>query len=370
MSPPDAFPGEPGTPWGGAFEVEDKTMRVFVTGATGFVGSAVVKELIAAGHTVTALARSRETAQALSAKGITPHVGTLEDLESLRSAAAAADGVIHLAFMHALSQIPPAKRLRVLLGGLPTGIVSRFMAVSAAADLSAIETLGAALKGSGRPFVTTFGVMGLADRTMRASRPATENDAPASGSPGIARAMTEENVEALASLGVRATMIRLAPSVHGDGDTGFVPQLIEVARKKGQSAYIGDGANRWAAVHRADAARLFRLALENGVAGARYHGVADESIPFRTIAETVGRGLNVPVAGITAKDAAKQFSFLAPFIMADNPASSDLTRAELGWVPQEQGLIADLEYGRYFNTAKVASPMPIASAPERRAQAV
>ena len=171
-------------------------------------------------------------------------------------------------------------------------------------------------------------------------------------------------MEALASLGVRATMIRLAPSVHGDGDTGFVPQLIEVARKKGQSAYIGDGANRWAA------ARLFRLALERGVAGARYHGVADESIPFRTIAETVGRGLNVPVAGITAKDAAKQFSFLAPFIMADNPASSDLTRAQLGWVPQEQGLIADLEYGRYFNTAKVASPMPIASAPERRAQAV
>ena len=177
----------------------------------------------------------------------------------------------------------------VLLGGLPTGIVSRFLAVSAEADRRAIDTLGVALKGSGRPLVTTFGAMGLADSTMRAPRPATENDAPAAGSPGIARAMTEEAVEALASLGVRATMIRLAPSVHGDGDTGFVPQLIATARKKRNSAYIGDGANRWTAVHRADAARLFRLALESGVAGARYHGVAEASIPFRTIADVIGR---------------------------------------------------------------------------------
>jgi nucleoside-diphosphate-sugar epimerase len=325
-------------------------MRVFVTGATGFVGAAVVKELIGAGHAVTALARSEEKAQALRAKGITPHLGNIDDLGSLRSAAAAADGVIHLAFMHGLSQIPLAKRLRVLLGGLPTGIVSRFLAVSAEADRQAINALGAALKGSGRPFVTTFGVMGLADN-MRAPRPGTENDAPAAGSPGIARALTEERVEALASLGVRATMIRLAPSVHGDGDTGFVPQLIAIARKKGNSAYVGDGANRWTAVHRTDAARLFRSALESGVAGARYHAVAEESIQFRTIAEVVGRRLDVPAGGIAAKAAPKQFSFLAPFVMADNPASSDLTRAQLGWQPQEPGLIADLEHGRYFDTA-------------------
>jgi nucleoside-diphosphate-sugar epimerase len=190
---------------------------------------------------------------------------------------------------------------------------------------------------------------------MRAPRSATENDAPATGSPGIARAKTEELVEGWASLGVRATMIRLAPSVHGDGDTGFVPQLIAAARKTGRSAYIGDGSNRWTAVHRSDAARLFRLALESGVAGARYHGVADESIPFRTIADVIGRRLNVPVLGIAAKAAAKQFSFLAPFILADNPASSDLTRAQLGWQPQGPGLIADLEHGRYFDTTEKAA---------------
>jgi nucleoside-diphosphate-sugar epimerase len=355
---------------GGTFEEEEKTMRVFVTGATGFVGSAVVEELIGAGHEVTALARSEEKAQALRAKGITPHLGNIDDLAKLRSAAAAADGVIHLAFMHGLSQIPLAKRLRVLLGGLPNGIVSRFLAVSAEADRQAIDTLGAVLKGSGRPFVTTFGLMGLADSTMRAPRLATENDAPPSGSPGIARAMTEELVEGWASLGVRATMIRLAPTVHSDGDTGFVPQLIALARKKGNSAYIGDGANRWAAVHRADAARLFRMALESGVAGARHHAVAEESIPFKTIAEVIGHKLNVPAVGIAAKAAAKQFSFLAPFVMADNPASSDLTRARLGWQPQERGLIADLEHGTYFETAPTVSPAPISSGAERLLQAV
>lgn len=330
-------------------------MRVFVTGATGFVGSAVVKELIGAGHAVTALARSEEKAKALKAKGVEPFRGDIDDLESLRGAAAAADGVIHLAFMHGLSQVPFPKRLRILLGGLPTGIVSRFLAISAEADRRAIDTLGLALKGSGRPLVTTFGTMGLASRALRASRPGTENDAPAPDSPGIARALTEEKVEALASLGVRASMVRLAPSVHGDGDTGFVPQLIGIARKKGASAYVGDGGNRWAAVHRLDAARLFRLALESGIAGARYHGVADEGIPFKTIAQAIGRKLNIPALGIPAKEASKRFSFLAPFLVADNPASSDLTRAQLGWQPKEQGLIDDLENGRYFDAARAAS---------------
>jgi nucleoside-diphosphate-sugar epimerase len=345
-------------------------MRVFVTGATGFVGAAVVKELMGAGHEVTALARSDEKAQALRAKGIVPHLGNIDDLGSLHSAAAAADGVIHLAFMHALSQIPFARRLGVLLGGAPTGIVSRFLSVSAAADRQAIDAIGAALKGSGRPFVTTFGAMGLADSTLRAPRPATETDAPAAGSPGIARAKTEEVVEGWASLGVRATMVRLAPSVHGDGDTGFVPQLIAAARKKGRSAYVGDGGNRWSAVHRSDAARLFRLALESGVAGARYHGVTEESITFRTIAEVIGRKLDVPAVGIPTAAAAKHFSFLAPFVMADNPASSELTRAQLGWAPRERGLIADLEQGPYFETSAAGSLSPVSSGTVPHAQSV
>jgi nucleoside-diphosphate-sugar epimerase len=360
--------GQP-TRRGGTVEKEEKTMRVFVTGATGFVGAAVVRELIGAGHSVTALARSADKAQKLRAQGITPHRGTIDDLDSLRGAAAAADGVIHLAFMHGLSQIPLAKRLRVLLGGLPTGIVARFLAVSAAADRQAIDALGAALEGSGRPFVTTFGVMGLADSTARAARPATESDAPAAGSPGIGRARTEALVESWAARGVRASMIRLAPSVHGEFDTGFVPHLIAAARKTGKSVYVGDGSNRWTAVHRADAARLFRLALESGVAGARYHGVADGSISFRSIAELIGRKLDVPVVGIAPKAAPKQFGFLAPFVIADNPASSDLTRVQLGWQPKEPGLIADLEHGRYFETAPAAAPAPQASAAQRRTQA-
>jgi len=264
-------------------------MRVFVTGATGFIGSAVTEELMAAGHTVTALARSEETAKKLSAKGIQPILGNLDDMASLRDAAAAADGVIHLAFMHGPSQIPFVKRMGVIFGGLPSGIAGRFMKVAAEADRRAIDTFGEALKGSGRPLVTTFGTMGLSHVGFRAAKQATEEDEPDPLSPGIARAKTEENVEALASLGVRATMIRLAPSVHGEGDTGLVPQLISIARKKGSFAYIGDGQNRWPAVHRRDAARLFRLALEKGVAGARYHGVADEGIPFRSIAEIIGR---------------------------------------------------------------------------------
>ncbi|HEX4170410.1 MAG TPA: NAD-dependent epimerase/dehydratase family protein [Bryobacteraceae bacterium] len=250
-------------------------MRVFVTGATGFIGSAIVEELIAAGHSVTALARSEPAAKALSAKGVQPHPGNLDDVESLSSAAAAADGAIHLAFMHSLAQVPLADRLRIFFGGLPTGIVSRFLAISAAADRRAIDTIAMALKGSGRPLVTTFGTIGLSHNGFRAAKPATEDDEPDPLSPGVARAKTEEKVEAWASLGVRATMVRLAPSVHGEGDTGFVPQLIRIARKKGESAYIRDGSNRWPAVHRRDAARLFRLALEKGAAGSRYHGVAE-----------------------------------------------------------------------------------------------
>ena len=325
-------------------------MRVFVTGATGFIGSAVVEELIGAGHSVTALARSEKAGRKLSAKGVQPHLGNLGDQESLRSAAAAADGVIHLAFMHGPSQIPFAQRMGVFFGGLPTGIASRFLAVSAEADRRVIDTFGAALKGSGRPLVTTFGTMGLSHVGFRAPKPATEEDEPDPLSPGISRARTEENVEALASLGVRATMIRLAPSVHGEGDTGLVPQLIGIARKKGRFAYIGDGQNRWPAVHRRDAARFFRLALEKGVAGTRYHGVAEEGVAFRSIADTIGRQLNVPVASVSAKEGAKLFSWFGAFAATDNPSSSNRTRQQLDWEPKGPGLLADLNGPGYFAT--------------------
>jgi nucleoside-diphosphate-sugar epimerase len=325
-------------------------MRVFVTGATGFIGSAVTEELMAAGHTVTALARSEAAAKKLSAKGIQPILGGLDDRECLRSAAAAADGVIHLAFMHGPSQIPFLKRMAVIVGGLPSGIAGRFMKVASEADREAIDAFSAALQGSGRPLVTTFGTMGLSHVGLRAAKPATEQDEPDPLSAGIARARTEEKVEALASLGVRATMIRLAPSVHGDGDTGLVPQLIAIARQKGRFAYVGDGQNRWPAVHRRDAARLYRLAIEKGVAGARYHGVAEEGIPFRSIATVIGRQLSIPVDSISAKEAAKAFSWFGDFAATDNPASSDRTRTELDWEPTQPGLLADLNGPGYFAT--------------------
>jgi len=325
-------------------------MRVFVTGATGFIGSAVAAELLAAGHSVTALARSDAAATALSAKGVQPLPGNLDDMDSLRQAAAAADGVIHLAFMHSPSQIPFAQRMGVILGGLPSGIAARFMAVACAADRRAIETVGATLKGSGRPLVTTFGTMGLSHPGFRAAQPATEEDEPDPLSPGILRARTEERVEALASLGVRATMIRLAPSVHGDGDTGLVPQLIGIARKRGRFAYVGDGQNRWPAVHRLDVARLFRLALEKGVAGARYHGVGEEGLAFRAIAESIGHHLSVPVESVSATAAARHFSWFGAFAATDNPSSNSRTRDQLGWEPAGPGLLADFDGPGYFAT--------------------
>ena len=323
-------------------------MRVFVTGATGFIGSAVVQELMGAGHSVSALARTESAAKALSAKGVQPLVGNLNNSECLRKAASESDGVIHLAFMHGPSQIPFAQRMGVFFGGLPTGIVGRFMTVSAEADRRAIDTIGDALKGSGRPLVTTFGTMGLSHVGFRSAKPATEEDEPDPLSSGISRAKTEERVEALASLGVRATMIRLAPSVHGAGDTGLVPQLIDIARKKGRFAYVGDGQNRWPAVHRQDAARLFRLALEKGVAGTRYHGVAEEGITFRSIAEVIGRKLNIPVDSISAEKGAKLFSWFGAFAATDNPSSSLRTRNELGWEPTGPELLSDLNGTSYF----------------------
>jgi len=293
-------------------------MRVFVTGATGFIGSAVVRELIDARHQVLGLARSDAGAKSLLAAGADVHRGSLEDLESLRSGAAAADGVIHTAFIHDFSNYGPA----------------------AEADRRAIETLGGVLVGSDRPLIVTSGTL----LAQRQGSLATEEDAP---NPSFPR-KSEEAVFALAARGVLASVLRLPPSVHGNRDHGFVPRLVSIAREKGISAYIGDGLNRWPAVHRLDAARLYRLTLEKSSAAARYHGVADEGIPTRAIAEVIGRHLNVPVASKSREEAADHFGWIAMFFAMDGPASSAQTQERLGWQPAEPGLIADLNLEHYF----------------------
>jgi len=318
-------------------------MRVFVTGATGFIGSAVVRELIGAGHTVTGLARTSKAAKRLVAAGAEAHHGTLHDPDSLRQAAAAADGVIHLAFAHGLSGLTLAARLRALLGGAPAGIVPRFMAATTGLDRHAIDALAAALASTGRPLVTAFGTMGLVPGGRTG-----EEDEPDPRSPGAMRGATERVVLDWAARGVRASIIRLPPSVHGDGDKGLIPRLIGAVRRKRLSAFFGDGRNRWPAVHRLDAARLFRLALEQGEAGGRYHAVADEGVAFRDIAGVIGRRLGVPVESRPANEAPRLLGWLGPFAAADNPASSARTRERLGWQPQQPGLLADLDRPGYF----------------------
>jgi nucleoside-diphosphate-sugar epimerase len=295
-------------------------MRVFVTGATGFIGSAIVQELIGAGHQVLGLARSDAGGKSLAAAGADVHRGWLEDLDSLRRGTAAADGVIHTAFIHDFSNY----------------------AAAAETDRRAIETLGATLAGSDRPLIVTSGTL----LVQRQGRLATEDDTPDSSFPR----KSEEAVLAMAVRNVNVSVVRLPPSVHGDGDHGFVPALIGIARQKGASAYVGDGKNRWPAVHRLDAAHLFRLAIEKASAGAKYHGVADEGVPFRDIADVIGRHLNVPVVSTSPEQAADHFGWLAHFVSVDCPASSAQTQHWLGWRPKRPGLIPDIDRPSYFRT--------------------
>lgn len=297
-------------------------MRVFVTGASGWVGSAVVPELINAGHHVVGLARSDESTDAVWAAGAEVHRGSLEDLESLHEGAAKSDGVIHLAFIHDFSHYEAANQ----------------------ADRQAIEAMGSALQGSDRPLVIASGVA-----TTARARPATENDPAA---PDFPRSRATTMTLALAEKGVRSSVVRLAPTTHGRGDKGFVPIVINIAREKGLSGYVGDGSNRWPAVHRSDAARVFRLALEEAPAGSVWHAVADEGVPTRTIAEVIGRHLDLAVEPIPAERASEHFGWMGMFWGGiDAPTSSALTRERLGWEPTGPSLIEDLEQGHYFETA-------------------
>ena len=296
-------------------------MRVFVTGATGWVGSATVKDLIAAGHSVLGLSRSDEGAQALKAAGATVQRGTLEDLESLKAGAAWADGVMHLAFNHDFSKIVE----------------------NSAVEKRAIAAIGSALMGSARPLIVTSGVALLSPG--RVSDEATPARIISDAFPRA----PEEAAAELAAKGLRTTVVRLAPTVHGHGDHGFVPMLIGIARQTGQAAYIGDGLNRWPAVHRLDAARVYRLALEAGAEGGPFHATAEEGVPMKDIAAVIARRLGLPLVSKTPEEAGAHFGWFAGFAGIDCPASSERTRARLNWTPQQPGLLEDLDHPAYFS---------------------
>jgi nucleoside-diphosphate-sugar epimerase len=306
-------------------------MRIFVTGASGWIGSAVVPELIDAGHQVIGLARSDASAGALTAAGAEVLHGTIDDLDVLRSGTEASDGVIHLAFKHDLA-------------------FSGDFQGAADADRRAVETFGEALAGSEKPLLIASGLLGVTP-----GRVATEQDGhgahaavAAFGGGPQARWETAEFTLALASRGVRSSIVRLSPTNHGDGDNGFMATLVGIARERGVSGYIGDGANRWPAVHRLDSAHLFGLAVEQAPAGSTLHAAAEEGVPIRDVAEVIGRHLDVPVVSIPAEDAGEHFTWLGGFLGLDAPASSAWTRELLGWEPTQPGLIDDLDQGHYF----------------------
>ncbi|HEX4180495.1 MAG TPA: SDR family oxidoreductase [Caulobacteraceae bacterium] len=294
-------------------------MRVFVTGATGFIGSAIVNELLAAGHDVLGLARNEASAEALTRLGVAVHRGDLTDTDSLVAGVRACDGVIHTAFIHDWSQ---------------------FM-VNIETDRRAVTAMTGALEGSNKPIVIASGTL------MIAAAGGLGTEAIAPPDPDAPRAASE--IAVLTTPGVRGSIVRLPPTVHGAGDHGFMPRLIDMARRNGAAAYVGDGANRWPAVHRLDAARVFRLGLEKAAPGSCLHAVAEEGVPMRAIAETIGRGLGLPVKSVTPAEAPAHFDFLAMFVGVDNPTSSAVTRESLGWSPGQPELLADMRDSGYFS---------------------
>ena len=302
-------------------------MRIFVTGATGFVGSAVVHDLIQNGYTVLGLARSKQAAQALKSLGVDVLQGDIEDLASLREGTRVCDGVIHTAFNTAFSENETFAQLQQ----------------NSENDRIAIEAIGAQLEGSERPLLVTTGTA-----TLKPGSLSNEDDKTAYSPEQFPRVLCEYGADSVARRGVRIGVVRLSPTVHGEGDHGFVPLLIRTAREKGFSAYVGEGLNRWSAVHRLDAARLYRLALKNTKPGKRFHAAAESAIPFRNIAHAIGRGLGVPVASITSQEAATHFGWFKFFAELDAPAASDKTRVELGWKPMQVTLATDLENSYYF----------------------
>ncbi len=307
-------------------------MRIFVTGASGWIGSAVVPELLGAGHDVVGLARSDASAQRLEAAGATVRRGDLDDPEGLAKAAADSDGVIHLAFQH-----------EVAFGGN--------FAAAGAADRRAVEAMGAALADSDRPFVLASGMIGLT-----AGRVATENDGLVASpevraNPAGRRAATALLTLSLRGIGVRSSVLRFAPTVHGDGDNGFVATLVGIARQRGVAGYLGQGTNRWPAVHRSDAARLARMAVEAAPAGSVLHAVGDEGVPFREIAEAMGRHLDVPTTSVAPEDAPEHFGFMTHFVGLDSPVSASITRELLGWEPTGPSLLEDLDQDHYYRQA-------------------
>lgn len=302
-------------------------MRVLVTGATGWIGSAVVPELRQHGHDVAGLARSDASARALTETGATVVRGSLDDLHGLRAAAVQADGVIHLAFKHDIA-------------------FSGDFAGAAAADREAIATFGQAMRDSDKPLVIASGLAGHPPGAH-----VTEDDPPDLSSPAGVRMRAEQQLLDLSGDGVRSASVRLAPSVHGDGDPNFVAELVRIARERGVSGYVGDGANRWPAVHRDDAAALFRLALEGAPAGSVLHGAAEEGVALKSIAEVIGHHLDLPTASVAVDEAAEHFGWLATFVAIDVCASSTKTRERIGWAPARPGLLEDLDQGHYFRAA-------------------